>query len=633
MARIPNELIDQIRDSVNIVDVISQDVQLKKQGKNLMGHCPFHRDDTPSFAVNEQKQFFYCFSCHRSGNVFGFLQQLHNLSFPEAVERVAEMSNISVPQQYVNQGRPEVDNSPKGQLVKLHDQTAKLYHHILVNTEAGRKAMHYLTQRGMSREMIDQFMLGYAPDIVGNEEVLLEYAQKQGLDYQLLRKSGLFTEDHQGELHDRFHGRVMYPIKNENGHVIAFSGRILAPKATGNDPKYMNSPETPIFNKRRTLFNLDLAKQAARRAGSLTLFEGFMDVISAYSAGVQNGIASMGTNLTEEQIATIQRVTDQVNICYDGDDPGQNAINRAVQMFEENAPQLTVKIVQLPAGIDPDEYVQKYGGIKFADYLSHSQENAVEFHLRYLQRGLNLQNQDELMGYLNAALRVVAGVEEPVARDLYLQKLATKFSLDKESLTKQLAEVKPQPHPVRRQRSAGQQQINNQSHWSRQVAPTSVDRSVTQTTPLLSKLESAEQRLLKYFIEDEGVRKMIHGLTNFTFADDDYQGLFLAIQKYFVDHDQFSAAAMLDLLDDTKQQRILTQVEERALDENINDDAVNDCIRVIMNEAPLEQQINAKRAALNEAAMMNDQELVTKLAAELVTLYQRQQQMKTEEMN
>ncbi|WP_295731571.1 DNA primase [uncultured Limosilactobacillus sp.] len=622
MARIPNELIDQIRDSVNIVDVISQDVQLKKQGKNLMGHCPFHRDDTPSFAVNEQKQFFYCFSCHRSGNVFGFLQQLHNLSFPDAVQKVAEMSNIAIPRQYTNEQQRAVDNSPKGQLIKLHDQTAKLYHHLLVNTEAGEKALHYLIKRGVSREMIDQFDLGYAVE-QNQEEVLREYVQAQKLDYQLLRQSGLFIEDQQGQLHDRFHGRIMYPIKNENGHVIAFSGRILAPKAIGNEPKYMNSPETPIFNKRRTLFNLNLAKQAARQTGSLTLFEGFMDVIAAYSVGVKNGVASMGTNLTEEQIRTIQRISGQVNICYDGDDPGQNAINRAIRLFKSQAPHLKIKIIQLPAGIDPDEYVQKYGGIKFSEYLNQKTETPVEFRLRFLQMGLNLKNQDELMGYLNAALQVIGGVDEPVARDIYLQRLATQFDLDKSSLVKQLTKIQPS--------------VKRHSPTAAQRPPQGSDEQAipvqTAMRPLLSKLQSAEQRLLKYYIVDEAVRKRLHGQPDFAFADSKYQQLYQQIQDYFIEHEEFSTAAMLDRVDSSAQRQILTQIAELAVDENISDDAVNDCIRVIMNEAPLDQQIVAKKAALNEATMMNDQELTTKLATELVTLYQRQQQMKTEELN
>lgn len=629
VARIPNELIDRIRDSVDIVDVISQDVQLKKQGKSLMGHCPFHRDDTPSFAVNEQKQFFYCFSCHRSGNVFGFLQQLHQMTFPEAVQHVAEMANITIPQQYSSQPHQEVDNGPRGQLIRLHDSAMKLYHHILVNTSAGQRALHYLTNRGMSREMIDQFGLGYAPDTDNGEEVLLEYAHRQKLDYQLLRKSGLFIEDSQGHLHDRFHGRVMYPIKNENGKVIAFSGRILAPKATTNQPKYMNSPETIIFNKRRVLFNLDLAKAAARSAGSLTLFEGFMDVISAYSVGVKNGVASMGTNLTEEQINVIQRLTGQVNICYDGDDPGQNAINRAVQMFETTAPRLDIKIIQLPAGIDPDEYVQHYGGVKFSDYMQNQRENAVEFHLRYLQRGLNLQNQDELLGYLNAALRVIAQVGEPVAQDVYLQKLANQFSLDKDSLTKQLKEIAPQVH---RQASHHheKQQGPDYSNQSKSPAVPTADSS---PTPVMSgKIKNAEMRLFKYYLDDEGVRHRLHNMSNFRFKDDQFQQLYELVERYFVDHQDFSLAAMMDRLT-PPQQSLLTQVEELATSGHVNNDAVNDCLQVIINEAPLADQIKEKKAALNEAAMMNDNELTTKLASELVNLYQQQQQMKTEGIN
>lgn len=619
LARIPNELIDKIRDSVNIVDVISQDVQLRKQGKNLMGRCPFHTDNTPSFAVNEEKQFFYCFSCHRSGNVFGFLQQLHNLTFPEAVHQVADMANITIPEQYSAQPAESHASGENAQLYQLHDTAAKLYHHILVNTEAGQAAMHYLSKRGMSREMIDRFNLGFAP-ANDNEEVLVSYAQNNQLDYQLLRKSGLFVEDRQGNLHDRFHSRVMYPIKNERGQVIAFSGRILAPKATTNDPKYMNSPETPIFDKSKTLFNLDLAKKAARSTGSLTLFEGFMDVISAFDAGVKTGVASMGTNLTEEQISIMQRLTKQVNICYDGDAPGQNAINRAVQMFDDYAPRLAIRIVQLPAGIDPDEYVQKYGSIKFTDYLANNAENAVEFKLAYLRQGLNLKNQDELLGYLNAALRVIAQVDEPVARDLYLQKLAKEFSLDKDSLRRQLEQLHVVTRPV------NQRVNNNYSQQFQSHAPEPNQNGV-------SKVQRAEQRLLKYYISDELVRKRLQSMVQFKFRDDTYQSLFQKLKQYFADHDDYAPAAMMDRVDSPQQQRLLTTIEELTIDANVNDEAFDDCVSVIMHEAPLDEQIKEKKAALNEAAMVNDQELTTKLAAELVNLYQQQQQMKTEDVN
>ncbi|MDU4240403.1 MAG: DNA primase, partial [Limosilactobacillus fermentum] len=330
MPQIPRETIDQLRNQVDIADVISQDIQLKKQGKNLMGHCPFHEDATPSFSVNEEKQYFYCFSCHRSGDVFSYLEQAHDLSFMEAVEQVATTAGVDLPRE--SNGPSGESASPNTPLYRLHEEASRLYHHVLVNTVAGQPALNYLTKRGLSRELIDQFNLGFAP-ARGEEDLLVKYFTQKGIDYQLMRASGLFTEDQTGQLHDRFFDRVIYPIKNANGQPIAFSGRLLAKKATENAPKYLNSPETPIFNKRRTLFNLDQAKKAARKEGHLTLFEGFMDVISAFGAGVRSGIASMGTSFTDEQVAVIARTTDKLTICYDGDAAGQNAINRALTML------------------------------------------------------------------------------------------------------------------------------------------------------------------------------------------------------------------------------------------------------------------------------------------------------------
>lgn len=622
MARIPNELIDRIRDSVNIVDVISQDVQLRAQGKNLMGHCPFHRDDTPSFAVSEQKQFFYCFSCHRSGNVFGFLQQLHQLSFPEAVARVAEMANIQLPSQYEpgKDKHADTQTSEVGQLLNLHAASAKLYHHILVSTEAGRAAMHYLQKRGMSRQLIDEFNLGFAP--VGDEEVLLEYCQQQKLDYQLLRKSGLFVTDRDGNLHDRFHGRVMYPLDSGNGQVVGFSGRILAKKGNDQEPKYLNSPETEIFNKRQNLFNLHRAKKAARTAGSLILFEGFMDVISAFGAGVLNGVASMGTSLTDDQVQVIQRFSNKVVVCYDGDDAGQHAIDRAIKLIQQDGPQLKIRIVQLPAGLDPDEYVQQKGAQSFQDYLQGHEETPVEFQIHYLRRGLNLHQQDELISYLNAVLQIIAGVSSPVEQNVYLKELATEFGLSVDSLQDQVHQIS----------KALPKQPQRQSVSSSPAAALAPGEDSRVATRVMGKVESAERRLLSYYLNDEEVRSHLDSLNGFQFAHDSYQKVYLAVHAYLDGHDQVSIAALLDQLPDGQSRAVLSEVSNLKVDRDATDEVVNDCIGVIMKEAPLKQQIQAKKAALNEAAMVNDEEATTKIAQELVQLYQKQQNMKTEEI-
>ena len=621
MAKIPRNVIDEIRNSVDIGDVIGRYVQLHQAGKNLIGLCPFHDEKTPSFSVNEEKQFFYCFGCHRSGNVFQFLMELKHIDFVDAVKEIANDSNIKIPEQYVSvPAKPS--NNENRQLFDLHDKAAKLYHHILVNTPAGQVALNYLKKRGMSEELIEQFGLGYAPD----QRILKPFFQQQKVDYQLLRKSGLFSEDQQGELRDRFIERIMYPIKNGQGQVIAFSGRLIDTSKT-NLPKYLNSPETPIFNKRRTLFNFDVARKAARKDGRLYLFEGFMDVISAFAAGIENGIASMGTSFTEEQVAIIGRATKQLDICYDGDQPGQNAIDRAISLVNDHRPnQLQVKVVQLPAGIDPDEYVQKYGPQQFNAYLTNKEETTTEFYLRFLRNGKNLDNQNELMQYLNQALKVIAQVQAPLEEDMYLQRLASEFNLDRQTLKTQLDQlrqqlgihnqpwIKQQPSLVRHQQF---QQTSEEEH-----------RKVK-----LSRTELAEQILLRYMLYDREVWMHVTSDHNFHFAHEKYQTLYLLAASYFSENGSYSTADFLDYLDESSLQGTLGQIENLNVDQEVDMWAIDDCIHMIAEQTPLAAQIADKQAQLKEANSLHNTELATQLTIELVKLLKQQQRLKTEETN
>lgn len=621
MAKIPRNVIDEIRNSVDIGDVIGRYVQLHQAGKNLIGLCPFHDEKTPSFSVNEEKQFFYCFGCHRSGNVFQFLMELKHIDFVDAVKEIANDSNIKIPEQYVSvPAKPS--NNENRQLFDLHDKAAKLYHHILVNTPAGQVALNYLKKRGMSEELIEQFGLGYAPD----QRILKPFFQQQKVDYQLLRKSGLFSEDQQGELRDRFIERIMYPIKNGQGQVIAFSGRLIDTSKT-NLPKYLNSPETPIFNKRRTLFNFDIARKAARKDGRLYLFEGFMDVISAFAAGIENGIASMGTSFTEEQVAIIGRATKQLDICYDGDQPGQNAIDRAISLVNDHRPnQLQVKVVQLPAGIDPDEYVQKYGPQQFNAYLTNKEETTTEFYLRFLRNGKNLDNQNELMQYLNQALKAIAQVQAPLEEDMYLQRLASEFNLDRQTLKTQLDQlrqqlgihnqpwIKQQPSLVRHQQF---QQTSEEEH-----------RKVK-----LSRTELAEQILLRYMLYDREVWMHVTSDHDFHFAHEKYQTLYLLAASYFSENGSYSTADFLDYLDESSLQGTLGQIENLNVDQEVDMRAIDDCIHMITEQTPLAARIADKQAQLEEANSLHNTELATQLTIELVKLLKQQQRLKTEETN
>ncbi|MBB1078329.1 DNA primase [Limosilactobacillus sp. STM2_1] len=622
MAKIPRNVIDEIRNSVDIGDVIGRYVQLHQAGQNLTGLCPFHEEKTPSFSVNEEKQFFYCFGCHRSGNVFQFLMELKHINFVEAVKEVANDHNIEIPEQYIStQPKPPVNNEVR-QLLTLHEKAAKLYHHILLNTPAGQPALKYLKKRGMTDELINQFNLGYAPD----QRILKPFFEQQKIEYQLMRKSGLFSEDQEGKLRDRFVDRVIYPIKNGQGQVIAFSGRLLDTSKT-ELPKYLNSPETPIFNKRRTLFNLDIAKKTARKTGNLYLFEGFMDVISAFGAGVTNGIASMGTSFTEEQVSIIGRTTNQLDICYDGDEPGQNAIDRAIGLVNDHRPpQLKIKIVQLPAGIDPDEYIQKHGAEHFNNYLSSQEETTTDFYLRFLRNGKNLNNQNELMAYLNQVLKVVAYVRSPLEEDMYLQKLASEFDLDRQTLKIQLKQVQ-QELGINKQQQKGFSQAPR-GDYNRYNGPVE-ERKVEKIT----RTELAEQILLRYMLYDREVWMHVTANHDFHFVHEKYQTLYLLAASYFSENGAYSTADFLDYLDKSDLQAALGQIEQLNVEQQVDMRAIDDCIHIITQQTPLAAQIADKQAQLKEANSLHNTELATQLTIELIKLLKQQQQLKTEETN
>ena len=621
MARIPREIIDQVRNSVDISDVIGQYVQLKRAGKNFTGLCPFHEEQTPSFSVNAEKQFYHCFGCGRSGNVFQFLMDYKHIGFVEAVQEVAKLGGTTLPSSYTADSAPQ-QTSPvdreQGQLLDLHDKVAQLYHHILLNTPAGEPARRYLQRRGMPRDLIEKFGIGFAPV----QRILAPYCAQQKLDYQLMRKSGLFTEDRDGKLQDRFVERVMFPIRNAQGKVIAFSGRLLNTAQT-DLPKYLNSPETPIFNKRRTLFNLDLAKKAARDDGRLYLFEGFMDVISAFGAGVENGIASMGTSFTSEQVQIINRKTKQLDICYDGDSAGQNAIDRAISLVQDHQNgRLNVQVVQLPAGVDPDEYVQQNGAAKFREYVHDQEETTTDFYLRFLRNGRNLNNQQELMAYLDAVLKEIARLDTPLAQDMYLSKLADEFKLDKAALQGQLRQFQGELHLQPTQPAQSYQE----------QAAIAYAPPVQPTTVKIDRTELAEQILLRYMLHDPNVWSHVRAQDHFHFVHEKYESLYMVASSYFSEYGDYTTARFLDYLAAYPDLRTtLSQVEQLTVNPDVDMQVIDDCLRTLTQQTPLQDQIEQVHAQLKEASTLNNTELVTQLTVNLIKLLKKQQQYKAEE--
>lgn len=631
MAKISRELIDKVRQSVDIVDVIGQYVQLRPAGKSLMGLCPFHDERTPSFSVNEQKQLFYCFSCHRGGNVFHFLEDLKNEGFIDALREVADMANINLPTTETTAPQRQTQDpqaQQKQQLRDVHQLAMDLYHHILMNTPAGEPARQYLTRRGMSRELIKQFHIGFAPQ----QRVLKAFLADKKIDPQLLSQSGLFVNGRDG-LSDRFAGRVMFPLLDSYGHPVAFSGRLMIK----NDqlPKYLNSPETLIFQKSKTLFNLDQAKSATRKAGKIILFEGFMDVISAFGAGVHNGVASLGTSLTGEQVGIIERLSDQVDICYDGDQPGQQAIERALKLFEEESQRpLKLRVVQLPEGIDPDEYVQQYGGAQFREYLQKNEETSAEFRLRYLRRGVDFTNQNERLDYLNAALAVIARESEPLARDMYVGQLATEFNLDRDSLNQQLNEVIA--HQPRQQvRHPGQKRLAaGAGHYHRSRQSVAAEQTVDSPGVRLTRLDVAEQLLLHAVLHDPEAWATVARYPGFRFVTPDFQEIYqvAAKLKAATPDQELTVERVMGRLANQQLAARLSEVEAQRQEQLLNDQGIADCLKVITQQQPIEEQIRQKKAELAEASAVHNDELESKLVNELIDLFSQREKLKTEEI-
>lgn len=612
--RIPNDVIDSVRSQTNILDIVSQYVQLHRSGSNWFGLCPFHTEKTGSFSVNEQKQFFHCFSCGRGGNVFKFLMDIENLTFPEAVYRTAELAGIKLDDKYLPTAIQKIDlNSETGKLKSLYAQTSELYHHILVNTKLGQKALDYLHERGLDDELIDEFQLGFAP----NEEILRAFFHEKKLDdYQLLRKSGLFIE-RQDDLVERFSGRIMFPIRDQQGQVIAFSGRLL--EHDDRKPKYLNSPEGELFNKRKVLFNFDKAKKTIRHENKVYLFEGFMDVLASWRSGIKNGVASMGTSLTSEQIYLLERTANKLYICYDGDNPGQNATRRALELIAA-LDKFELGVVTLPEKLDPDEYVKKYGTESFKEYLTTHGQTEIEFYLDYFKQDNKLSTESEQLEYISNVLEKLALVKDPLSRDLSLNRLAKEFGLERSDLIAQLNELRQKIQP---------KQLNERQKpdlkRSEQITYSTQKR---QEKKRYSQTEQAERILLYRLLHEHNVFLKVKNTADFSFIHEDYETIFLLADGYFDQYSKYESASFLDYLKDEHLRQLIISLELGEYGET-NEQEINDCLAFVMQHSPLEVQIKTTNEKLEQAKRLGDAKEIIVQTKNLIELLKKKQTEKS----
>ena len=417
----PASFIDELVARNPIEDVVGQYVSLRRAGANMFGLCPFHGEKTASFSVAPDKGIYYCFGCHKGGGVINFQMEVEGLSYPDAVRALAKRAGMAVPEDEQYQSRYQQQE----RLWALHKEAARFFHSQLY-APVGKPALEYALGRGMSKSILTTFGVGYAPDSWDN---LVRAMKAKGYTDQELIDSGLVTQSQKDKtkIFDRFRDRLMFPIIDVRGNVIGFGGRII--KKDDTAAKYLNSPETLIFNKRKNLFGLNLAKKS--KQGYLILVEGNIDVVALHQYGFDNAIASLGTSLTEEQAALMTRYADQIVLIYDGDKAGQNATQRAIPILEKAG--LQVKVLQIKDAKDPDEFLKKFGADKFKLLLEDS-SNRVEYQLNAIARKYDLTVDDEKVKFLQESADLIATLGSAVQREVYGGRVAEKAKISPEAM-------------------------------------------------------------------------------------------------------------------------------------------------------------------------------------------------------
>jgi DNA primase len=594
--RIPEEKVNEIRQSVDIVDVIGDYVQLKKQGRNYFGLCPFHGESTPSFSVSPDKQIFHCFGCGAGGNAYTFLMDIDGIPFQEAVVKLAERTGQELSIEVSQSEKPAGKDEEK--MIEAHELLSKFYHHLLVNTKEGQDALEYLLERGFTRESIDKFQIGWS---LPSWEFTVNFLTKRGFAPNLMEQAGLLVKrDGEEQYFDRFRGRIMFPIHDHRGKAIAFSGRAMV----GEEPKYLNSPETIIFNKSSVLYNFHNARSLIRRKSQAVLFEGFADVISADRAGVENGIASMGTSLTPKHIQMLKRVTDSIVICYDGDKAGMEAAYRAAKMLSED--QFNIRVAVVPEKLDPDDYIKKYNAEKFQNDVIGASLTFMAFKLIYLRQGKNLNDEGDRLQYIEEVLKEISVLQNHIERDYYLRQLADEFSLSLQAL----------------------QQQQKQFYYSSKKSEKREQRKKEIIQPIQPKSESklfpayhtAERRLIAHMMKNPDICFKVQDLLDGnSFNLDEHQAIITYLFGYYEEGNEADSSGFIQFLPDSRLRRVVSEIGMMSVSDECSEQELIDYVNQVLKHQKM-LTIKEKQTAQKEAERQKDYNKAALIAMEIVQL-------------
>lgn len=415
----PEEIVEEVRMKNDIVDVVGSYVKIQKKGNSYFGCCPFHNEKTPSFSVSGSKQMYYCFGCGAGGNVFTFVMNYENYSFVEAVKMLADRAGVKLPELEYSEEMKRKENH-RARLLEVNKESAKYYYYQL-RSKRGEVGLKYLKDRQLTEETMKKFGLGYATD------GLCRYLKEKGYEDKLIKEAGVAGFDERRGLHDTFWNRVMFPIQDINHRVIGFGGRVMGK----GEPKYLNSPETPIFDKRRNLYGMNFARTA--KAGNLIICEGYMDVISMHQAGFTQAVASLGTAFTTEQASLMKRYTDKVLLAYDSDGAGTKAALRAIGILRQVG--LTGKVINMQPYKDPDEFIKNLGAEEFQKRIDQA-ENSFMFEVRISERDYDLKDPEGKTAFHREIAKKLCAFEDEVERENYLEAVADKYHIGFENMRK-----------------------------------------------------------------------------------------------------------------------------------------------------------------------------------------------------
>ncbi|HDK7683024.1 TPA: DNA primase [Staphylococcus aureus] len=582
--RIDQSIINEIKDKTDILDLVSEYVKLEKRGRNYIGLCPFHDEKTPSFTVSEDKQICHCFGCKKGGNVFQFTQEIKDISFVEAVKELGDRVNVAVDIEATQSNSNVQIASDDLQMIEMHELIQEFYYYALTKTVEGEQALTYLQERGFTDALIKERGIGFAPD---SSHFCHDFLQKKGYDIELAYEAGLLSRNEENfSYYDRFRNRIMFPLKNAQGRIVGYSGRTY----TGQEPKYLNSPETPIFQKRKLLYNLDKARKSIRKLDEIVLLEGFMDVIKSDTAGLKNVVATMGTQLSDEHITFIRKLTSNITLMFDGDFAGSEATLKTGQNLLQQG--LNVFVIQLPSGMDPDEYIGKYGNDAFTTFVKNDKKSFAHYKVSILK--------DEI-------------AHNDLSYERYLKELSHDISLMKSSILQQKAinDVAPffnvSPEQLANEIQFNQAPANYypEDEYGGYIEPEPIGMAQFDN---LSRQEKAEQAFLKHLMRDKDTfLNYYESVDKDNFTNQHFKYVFEVLHDFYAENDQYNISDAVQYVNSNELRETLISLEQYNLNDEPYENEIDDYVNVINEKG--QETIESLNHKLREATRIGDVEL------------------------